>query len=64
MWQRIKELISLIVGTRLELTSRGRTYVNVPMWLVALLAVSSMKLAALSVVLVIAFGLSVRVLRR
>lgn len=64
MWQRIKELIGLIVGTRLELTSRGRTYVNVPMWLVALLAVSSMKLAALSVVLVIAFGLSVRVLRR
>ena len=46
MMDRIRELLSLIAGSRLEVSGTGRTYVNLPTWLVVLAAlVSGLRLA-------------------
>ena len=36
MWDKIKEIISLIFGSRLVVEGTGRTFVKVPMWLAVL----------------------------
>lgn len=61
--ERVKELINLIVGSRLIVEGSGRTFVKVPMWLAVLAALSSLRLAAITVVLVIAFGMRARIVK-
>lgn len=63
MMDRIRELLSLIAGSRLEVNGTGRTYVNLPTWLVVLAALSSLHLAVLTVLLIVAFGMRVRLVK-
>ena len=63
MMERIKELLSLIVGSRFEVSGTGRTYVNLPTWLVVLAALSSLHLAVLTVLLMVAFGMRARLVK-
>ena len=63
MWDKIKEIVSLIFGSRLVVEGAGRTFVKVPMWLAVLACVASIRLAVLTVLLVVLFGMRVRVVK-
>ena len=63
MMERIKELLSLMVGSRFEVSGTGRTYVNLPTWLVMLAALSSLHLAVITVLLMVAFGMRARLVK-
>ena len=63
MWDKIKEIASLIFGSRLVVEGTGRTFVKVPMWLAVLAGVASIRLAVLTVLLVVLFGMRVRVVK-
>ena len=63
MWDKIKEIISLIFGSRLVVEGTGRTFVKVPMWLAVLAALASVRLAVLTALLVVLFGMRVRVVK-
>ena len=52
-----------MVGSRFEVSGTGRAYVNLPTWLVALAALSSLHLAVLTVLLLVAFGMRVRLVK-
>jgi len=60
---RVKEILSIVFGGRLIVEGSGRTFAKAPVWLAALLALSSVKLALLTVLLVVAFGMRARVVR-
>ena len=60
---RVKDILSIVFGGRLIVEGNGRTFAKAPVWLAALLAVSSIKLALLTVLLVVAFGMRARVVR-
>ena len=51
MWDKIKEIVSLIFGSRLVVEGTGRTFVKVPMWLAVLACVASIRLAVLTALL-------------
>ena len=61
--ERIKELLSLMVGSRFEVSGTGRTYVNLPTWLVVLAALSSLHLAVITVLLMVAFCMRARLVK-
>ena len=61
MWDKIKEIISLIFGSRLVVEGTGRTFVKVPMAVLA--CVASIRLAVLTALLVVLFGMRVRVVK-
>ena len=63
MWDKIKEIVSLIFGSRLIVEDTGRTFVKVPMWLAVLAGVASIRLAVLTALLVVLFGMRVRVVK-
>lgn len=63
MWDKIKEIVSLIFGSRLVVEGTGRTFVKVPMWLAVLACVASIRLAVLTALLVVLFGTRVRVVK-
>ena len=63
MWDKIKEIISLIFGSRLVVEGTGRTFVKMPMWLAVLAGVASIRLAVLTALLVVLFGMRVRVVK-
>ena len=63
MWDKIKEIVSLIFGSRLVVEGTGRTFVMVPMWLAVLACVASIRLAVLTALLVVLFGMRVRVVK-
>lgn len=63
MWDKIKEIVSLIFGSRLVVEGTGRTFVEVPMWLAVLACVASIRLAVLTALLVVLFGMRVRVVK-
>ncbi|MBR4038526.1 MAG: hypothetical protein IKJ11_00335 [Clostridia bacterium] len=58
---RVKEYLALFFGGRLFVEGSGRTFARLPVWLAALAAVSSLRLAAVTVLLIVAFGMKVRV---
>ena len=60
---RVKEILSIVLGGRLVVEGNGRTFATAPVWLVVLLALSSIKLALLTVLLVVAFGMRARVVK-
>lgn len=60
---KIKEIAGLIVGSRLVVEGSGRTFVKAPMWLVVLAVLASLRLAVITAVLVIAFGMKARVVK-
>ena len=61
MISKIKELIGLVVGSRLEVSGTGRTFVQAPMWLAVIAAITSPHLAIITALLVIAFGMRVSI---
>ncbi len=61
---RIKDLLSIVIGSDLIIEGTGRTYVKAPLWLVVLAAIASLTLAAITTLLIIAFGMRVRVVKR
>ena len=61
MWDKIKEILSLIFGSRLVVEGTGRPFVKVRMWLAVRAALASIRLAVLTVLLVVLFGMRVRV---
>ena len=61
MISKIKELIGLVVGSRLEVSGTGRTFAQAPMWLVVIAAITSPHLAMITALLVIAFGMRVSI---
>lgn len=63
MIRKIKEILSLVFGTRLIVEGSGRTFVKAPMWLAAAAALSSLRFALLTVLLVAALGMRARIVR-
>lgn len=61
--EQIKEILSLIFGSRLMIDGNGRTFVKVPMWLVVLAGLASIRLAILTAVLMVLAGMRVRVVK-
>ena len=58
---RIKALLAVVFGSSLILDGRGRTYAKLPVWLAVLATLASFRLAILTALLVIAFGMRARV---
>ena len=63
MIKRIKEMIALVFGSRLIVEGKGRTFAKAPMWLAVLAALSSIRLALLTVLLVVAFGMRAKIVK-
>ena len=61
--EQFKEILSLIFGSRLMIAGNGRTFVKVPMWLAVAAALANVKLAVLTVVLVILAGMRVSIIK-
>lgn len=61
--EQIKELLSLIFGSRLVVEGNGRTFVKAPMWFAVLAGLASIRLAILTAVLVVLSGMRVRVVK-
>ena len=60
---RVKEIVSIILGGRLVVEGSGRTFAKAPMWLAVLCGVSSIKLTLLTALLVAAFGMKARIVK-
>ena len=58
---KVKEYLGIFFGGRLVVEGNGRTFAMLPVWLIALIAVSSIRLAVITAILVVAFGMKVRV---
>lgn len=59
--EKVKQYLSVFFGGRLIVEGTGRAFVKMPVWLAALMAVASIRLAVITVLLVVAFGMKVRV---
>ena len=60
---KLKEGFSLIVGSSLRVEGKSRTYAKVPTWLAVLAALSSVRLAIITVVLCVAFGMRASIVK-
>lgn len=58
---KLKEYLGILFGGRLIVEGNGRTFAKAPVWLTALAAISSVRLAVITVLLIVAFGMKVRV---
>lgn len=63
MWDKVKEIVSLIFGSKLVVEGTARTFVKAPMWLAVLACIASIRLAVLTALLVVLFGMRVRVVK-
>ena len=61
---KVKEYLSILFGGRLIVEGSGRTFAKAPVWLCALAGLSSVRLAVITALLVVAMGMKVRVVRR
>lgn len=60
---RIKEILGILFGGRLVVEGTGRTFAKAPVWLAVLAALSSIRLAVITVLLVVAFGMKARIVK-
>ena len=58
---KVKEYLSILIGGRLIIEGNGRTFAKAPVWLAVLAAFYSVRLAVITALLVVAFGMKVRV---
>ena len=58
---RVKDYLGIFFGGRLIVEGSGRTFAKVPVWLAALAAISSVRLAVVTVLAIVAFSMKVRV---
>lgn len=56
---RAKDLLNLVLGSRLVVEGKGRTFAKLPLWLAVLVGLASIHLVILTAVLVVAFGMTV-----
>ena len=56
---KLKQLIDIVFSSSLTVEG-GRTYAKAPMWLVVLAALASVRLALVTAVLAVAFGMRAR----
>lgn len=61
---KIRELAALVFGSCLVVDGPGRTYAKLPLWLAAVCALASVRLAVLTAVLVVALGMRARIVKR
>ena len=61
---KVKEYLSIFFGGRMIVEGSGRTFAKAPVWLAALVGISSVRLAVITALLVVAFGMKVRVVKR
>ena len=54
---RVKELFGIVFGSSLVVDGKGRTYAKAPVWLLVVAALISLRLALVTAVLVVAFGM-------
>ena len=60
---KIKELFGVVFGSSLIVEGSGRTYAKVPMWVVVLAALASLRPVIITAILVVAFGMRVRIVK-
>ncbi len=60
---QVKNALALFIGGRLLIEGQGRTFVKVPIWLTALGVVWSFKLAVVTFLLIIAFGMKASIVK-
>ena len=58
---RVKEILGIVLGGRLIVEGNGRTFAKAPVWLAVLAAVCSIRLAVVTAVLMVAFGMKARI---
>ena len=64
---KVKEYLGILFGGRLVVQGNGRTFVKVPAWLAALLVLAelltqaSIRLAVITALLIVAFGMKVSI---
>ena len=61
---RVKEYLSILIGGRLMIEGSGRTFAKMPVWLAVLAAILSVRLAVITVLLIVAFGMKVSLVKR
>lgn len=61
MLDKVKELVSLVIGIQLCVEGTGRTFARAPMWLAVLAALTSPHLAVVTALLIVAFGMRVSI---
>lgn len=60
---KIKEALALVFGSRLIVEGNGRSFAKAPMWLAVLFGLSSIRLLLLTALLIVAFGMRVRIVK-
>ena len=60
---RIKEILGILFGGRIVVEGPGRTFAKAPVWLAVLAALSSIRLAVITVLLVVAFGMKASIIK-
>ena len=58
---KIKDILAVVFGGRLIMDGKDRTFAKVPMWLAVLGALLSPQLLIVTALLVVAFGMQVKV---
>ena len=58
--ETIKDIAAVVLGGRLVVDGKGRTFAKLPVWLAVLAAFSSPQLAVVTVLLIVAFGMKVQ----
>lgn len=61
--ERVKEILGIVFGGRLVIDGNGRTFVKAPVWLAVLAAVASIRLAVITAVLIVAFGMKASIVK-
>lgn len=60
---KIKEIAAIIFGSALLVEGKGRTFVKAPMWVVVIAGVLGWRLALLTAVLIVAFGMRAQIVK-
>lgn len=61
---KIKEILSIIFGSSLLVQGKGRTFAKAPVWLALLAGLSSIRLAIVTALLVVAFGMKAGIVKK
>lgn len=58
---KVKEVFGILLGGKLVVEGNGRTFAKAPAWLAAAATLLSVRLAILTALLIVAFGMKVSV---
>ena len=60
---KIKEIITLILGGFLLIEGKDRTFAKLPLWLVVVAGLASLPLVFVTALLIVAFGMTVKTVK-